>query len=148
MWPWRVKMATQNLLRLLLLLILMVRIVSATVCCRFGSWGLVINVNFCSEFEHKAWSRSWSWSSGKILSWSLVSILLLMFCRGYELESWSRFEIWSWWLVDIMKMKFDHDLCLNLVKWTRPSGPLCLWQGFLFACTTYQLYCQENILFV
>ena len=24
-------------------------------------------------------------------TWSLVSILLLMFCRDYEVESWSRF---------------------------------------------------------
>ena len=27
-------------------------------------------------------------------SWSLVNILPLMFCRGYEVESWSR--CWSW----------------------------------------------------
>ena len=40
------------------------------------------------DFEHKVWSRYWSWSSGKICSWSF---LLLMFCRGYEVESWSRF---------------------------------------------------------
>ena len=59
-------MATQNLLRLLLLLMLMMRIVSATVCCRFGSWGLVIKLNFCSDLEHKVWSRFWNWSSGKI----------------------------------------------------------------------------------
>ena len=39
MWPWRVKMPTQSLLRLLLLLILVMRIVLATVCFRFGSWG-------------------------------------------------------------------------------------------------------------
>ena len=30
---------------------------------------------------------------GNIWSWSLVSILLLMFCKGYEVEFWSRF--WS-----------------------------------------------------
>ena len=66
MWPWRVKMATQNLLRLLLLLMLMMRIVPATVCCRFGSWGLVIKLNFCSDLEHKVWSRFWNWSSGMI----------------------------------------------------------------------------------
>ena len=46
MWPWRVKMPTQNLLRLLLLLMLVMRIVLATVCYRFGSWGLVIKLNF------------------------------------------------------------------------------------------------------
>ena len=35
-------------------------------------------LNFCSDFEHKVWSRFWSWSSGKIWSWSLVSILKLV----------------------------------------------------------------------
>ena len=43
------------------------------------SWGLDIKLNFFSDFEHKVWSRFWSW--------------LLMFCWGYEFESWSRF--WS-----------------------------------------------------
>ena len=61
--------ANSNLLRLLLWLMLMMRIVLATVCCRFGNWGLDINTeHFCSDFEHKVWSRFWSWSSGKIWS--------------------------------------------------------------------------------
>ena len=67
MWAWCVKMPTQNLLRLLLLLMLMLRIMLATVCCRFGSWGLIIKQNFCLDFEHKVWSRFWSWSSGMTL---------------------------------------------------------------------------------
>ena len=54
---WLVKMPTQNLLRLLLLLMLTVRIVLATVCCRLGSWGLIIKLSFCSDFEHKVSSR-------------------------------------------------------------------------------------------
>ena len=45
-------MSTQNLMRLLLLLMFMMRIVLATVCCRFGSRGSVITLNFCSDFEH------------------------------------------------------------------------------------------------
>ena len=45
------------LLKLLLLLLLMMRIVLVTICCRFGSWGLVIKLNFCSAFEDKIWSR-------------------------------------------------------------------------------------------
>ena len=80
------------LLRLLLLLMLMMRIVLATVCCRFGSWGLVIKLSFCSDFEHfgqdfevEVQARFWSWS--------LVGILLLMFGSGYKVESWSIF--WS-----------------------------------------------------
>ena len=67
---------------LLLLLVLVMRIVLATVCCRYGSWGLFIKLNIRSPFVDKIWSSFWSWSSGKIWSWSLVSILLLMFCRG------------------------------------------------------------------
>ena len=51
-----------SLLMLLLLLTLIMRIVLATVCCRFGSWGLVIKLKSCSDFELKVWSRFWSWS--------------------------------------------------------------------------------------
>ena len=46
------KLPTQNLLRVSLLLMLMMWIVLATVSCRFGSWGWVIKLNFCSDFEH------------------------------------------------------------------------------------------------
>ena len=46
-----------------------------------------------SDFEHKGWSRFWSWSSARFWNWSLFSILPLMFCRGYKVESWSIF--WS-----------------------------------------------------
>ena len=89
--PLAVKMPTQNLLRLLLLLTLMMRIVLATVCCRFGRKGLVVKLKFYSDFEHKVWSRFCSWSSGKILKLIFVQLLLLMFCRGCEIKSWSRF---------------------------------------------------------
>ena len=44
-------MPTQNRLRFLLML--MLRIVLATVCCRFGSWGLVIKLNYCSDLLNK-----------------------------------------------------------------------------------------------
>ena len=46
-------MATQNLLKLLLLLSLMMRNVSTTFSCRFGKWTLVIKLSFCSDFEDK-----------------------------------------------------------------------------------------------
>ena len=26
-------------------------------CCRFRSWGLVMKLNLCSNFEHKVWLR-------------------------------------------------------------------------------------------
>ena len=112
MWPWRVKMPTKNLLRLLLFLMLIMRIVLATVCCRFGSWGLDIKLTFVQtfstrfgqEFEVEAQARFWSWS--------LVRILLLMFGLGYKVESWKsilcnktpqnrlflRTQIWVTWL--------------------------------------------------
>ena len=93
----------------------------------------------------------------RLLSWSLVSISPLMFCRDY-VEFWSWFwtyiwsilwsykfsrdtdvwlRFWSWCLVVILKMKFDQDLWKNLrpkevtlVSRTQPSGSLCLWQCF------------------
>ena len=77
MWPWRVKMPTQNLLRLCLLPMLVMRIVLATVNCRFGSWGLVIKLNFCSDFEHFG-----------------QDFLKLKFWRDFEAEVWSAFCRW------------------------------------------------------
>ena len=132
------------------------RIVLATICCGFRSWGFVKKLNFCSDFEHKVWSRFWSWSSGKICSWSLATFLrwyfvevmklnlgqdlklglvkILKFKFSWNAEIWLRF--WSWCLVDILEMKFDQNLCKNfdmtkeviLVSRTQPSGPFCLWQ--------------------
>ena len=47
-------------------------------------------------------------------------------------------RLWIWGLVEILKMKFNQDLCKNL--WCdlnklfgtniQPSSPLCLWQCF------------------
>ena len=107
MWPWDVKMATQNLLRFLLFLMLILRIMLATVCW-FGSWRLVIKLNFCSDFEHKVgqdFKFKFSWNSDAwVKFWSL-------FNRDSENEIWSRFVF-------------------ELVIWAQPSGPLCLWQCF------------------
>ena len=105
MWLWPLKMPTQNLLRFLLLLMLMMRIVLATACCRFQSWGLVKKLNFCSDFEHfgldfevEAQARFWSWS--------LVSILLMMFGLGYEVELS---------LVQYSEARFGRDLVQMLM---------------------------------
>ena len=131
-----VKMPTQKL-RLLLLLMLMLRNVLAIVWCRFGSWILVIRSNFCPDFEHRVWSRFWSWSSDeilklkfsqyiaadpwlrlwrlflfKILMLALVNILNFKFSRDADI--WLGF--WSECLVEILNMKFDQDLCLNLFQ--------------------------------
>ena len=142
MWLWHVKMATQNLLKLLLLLRLMMRNVSTTVWCRFGRWTLVIKLSFCSDFEDKVSRFVQDFEvdvQARFWSWSLVIILLLMLGCGYEVHSWSRFwfglvkifkfkfcrngdvwlRFWSWCKVEILKM-FDQDLCLNL--WYDPIG--------------------------
>ena len=110
MWPWRVKMPTQNLLRLLLLLMLVMRIVLATVCCRFGSWGLVIKLNFCSDFGHFG-----------------QDFLKLKFRRDFEAEVWSAFcrwcfeEVKSWILVNILKLglvKFSTLDCVEMLMFS------------------------------
>ena len=146
MWRWQLKtcwslltdlidVPTQNLLRLALLLMLMMKIVLATVCCILGSWGLVIKPNFCSDFEHKVWSRFWCWSSGKIFrlafgqyfaadvlqrlwSWILVEMLklglvfwipslveLVMFSWDFEVNAGSRF--WRWSLIKICVWTYE-----------------------------------------
>ena len=51
MWPWRVKMPTHNLMRLLLVLMLMLRNVLMTVWCRSGSWSLAILGSFWGHFK-------------------------------------------------------------------------------------------------
>ena len=94
MWPFSVKMPTQNSLMLLLLSMLMMRIMLATVCCRFRSWGLVKKLKSCSDFELKVWSRFWSWSSGEILKLKFSQYLVLILGWVYEDYSWSRF--WSY----------------------------------------------------
>jgi len=133
MWPWRVKMPTQNFV-----------VVTVADEDRVGNnllqilnCGLFKKLNFCSDIEHKVWSRFWSWSSGKIWSWSLVSFFCWCFAEVMLYQSWILVEIlelglvkilkfkfygeahvwmrfWSWCLVKILKMKFDQDLCLNL----------------------------------
>ena len=82
---------------------LMMRTLLATVCCIFGSWGLVIELNFGSDFEHKVWSRFWSWSSGKI----------------FELEFGQHFAAGN----DICRVMKLNLGCDTLVSWTQPSGP-------------------------
>ena len=156
MWPWRAKMPTQNLLRLLLLLMLMLRIMLTTVCW-FGSWRLVIKLNFCSAFKHKVRSRFWCWSSGDILklefvqhfaadvlyrlwSWILVEILklglvgwLVWFLNLFErlIIGWevdASSRFWRWNLIKICVWTCIWPTVVTLVSWTQPSGPLCLWQ--------------------
>ena len=108
MWPWRVKMATQNLLRMLLLLILTMRIVSATVCCRFGIWGLVIKPNFCS----------YTLSTG--------------FGQDFEVEVQARFVWWKdflRWKKKLVKLSTLANLVTHCLTHSVTYFPtLCLWR--------------------
>ena len=79
-----VKMPTQNLLRLLLLLMFVMRIVLAIVCCRFGSWGLVIKLTFVQTLS------------------ILVKILKLRLKPDFEADVWSVFCCWC--LVEVTKL--------------------------------------------
>ena len=66
--PW-------HLVNLMALKLLMLRIMLATafwLAFWLGSWRLVIKLNFCSDFEHKGWSRFRSWSLGKISKMEFV----------------------------------------------------------------------------
>jgi len=97
----------------------------------------VKKLTFFSNFEHNVWSKFWSWNSDKIWSWSSLSFLCWCFVEVMlnpsrilvdilkqglgkilklkfygEADVWFRF--WSWCLVEILKMKFDQDLYLNL----------------------------------
>ena len=86
----------------------------ATVCCRFGSWGLVTKLNFCSDFQHKVWSGVWSWSSGEILK--------LKFGQYFAADVWLRLR--SWILVNILTSA--HWLTLLLT--TRFRQPMTWWE--------------------
>ena len=49
-------------------------------------WSQNTKLNFCSDFDHKVWSRFWHWSTGEILKLKFISILLLMFGWGCKAE--------------------------------------------------------------
>ena len=105
MWLWHVKMATQNLLKLLLLLKLMMRNVSTTV------WLQIWKVNFGHKIKFlfglwgqgfKVCSRFWSWCSGKILK--------LKFGHYFAADAW--LWLWSSFLVEIL-VWFGQDFILS-----------------------------------
>ena len=70
---------------------------------------------------------------------------------GYEVQSWSKclslrfadiwLKLWSWCLIKILKM-FDQEI--TLVSRTQPSGPLCLWQCFIYLLVmNYSVACCQ-----
>ena len=60
----------------------------------------------CSDFEHKVWSRFWSWSSCEILK--------LKFGQYFAADVWLRLR--SWILVKVMKLGLVKILSLSLVE--------------------------------
>ena len=64
-----------------------------------------------------------------IWSWSLVGILLLMFCRGYEVESWLRFwtRLWILSLVEMLMFgwNFEVDAWSRFWRWNLIK--ICVW---------------------
>ena len=112
MWPWCVKMPTNNLLMLLLSLMLMTRNVLLTVWKRLWSWCLVkiSRVRFVQLFKlffRPVWWIFWGWSSGTVLKLKFGQYSDGDVCF-FEVDAWPIF--WCWILT------------------TLPSGPLCLWQ--------------------
>ena len=96
MWPWCVKMPTQNLLRF-------VTVANVDDEDRVGNsllhtWELRLGNK--AKLLFRLWAQGFEVEvQARFLSWSMVNILLLMFCRGYEVESLSRF--WRWSLIKI-----------------------------------------------
>ena len=147
MRPWRVKMVTQNLLRLLLLLILMLSLVQ-TWKLKFGHkvkflfrlWaqGLFNILKFRRDFEAEAWSV--------FCCRCLVEVIIMKSNLGRDSEArvgqdfevkfsrnadvaWdfevdSEHEIWSRVLFELLSWPKE----VTLVNRTQPLGPLCLLQ--------------------
>ena len=104
---WLVKMPTQNLLRFLLLLMLMMRNVLTTIM-QFWKLKFGHKAKFCSDFEHKVWPRVWSWSSSETFETEVWSV----FC------CWGLVRLWSECLVKILMLKFGRKI-LNFGIWSR-----------------------------
>ena len=120
MWLWPLKMTTQKLLRLLLLLMLTIRNMLTTFWCRFGRWfGHKVKFLFILWAQgFKVWSIFWSWCSGKILK--------LKFGHCFAVDASCDYEVQD---------RFGQELVIwpkevTLISRTQPSGPLCLWQCF------------------
>ena len=92
---------------LLLLLMLMMRIVLATVWCILGSSGKIFKLEFGHYFASDILQRLRSWILIEMLKLGSVNILNFKF-------SWDGDVLLRFWrkcFVQILKMKFDQDLC-------------------------------------
>ena len=64
----------------------------------------LLKLNFCSDWEHKVWSRFRIWSSGEILK--------LKFGQYFAADVW--LKLWSWILVMILNLGLVKILSLSL----------------------------------
>ena len=71
----------------------------------FTSCGDLTVTQLFSDFEHKVWSRFWSWSSGEILK--------LKFGRYFAADVWLTLR--SWILVKILKLALVKILSLRML---------------------------------
>ena len=93
-------MPTQNLLRLLLLLMLIVGIMLATVCYRFGSWRLVLKLNFFQtlstrvgqDFEVEVQQDFETGACSAFCRWCFVEVMKLNLGRYSEARLGQDFE--------------------------------------------------------
>ena len=100
MWPWRVKMPTQNLLMLLLLLIFDYKEHVG------NSFVDILTLKFGRDFEPEHLSKYCMWSFAKILKLIFrQNFEAEFFSQGFEAEALSRF--WGWSLAEILKLNFD-----------------------------------------
>ena len=83
-------------------------------CCWCWCWetcwwqfGAVSEVEVCSDFEHKVWSRFWVQER----------FLEREFCQYFAADAWLR--LWSLLLVEILKLGLVKILKLSLVKMLR-----------------------------
>ena len=86
------------------------------------------------------------WILVEILKLGLANIFKFNFSRNvwdFEVDTCSRF--WRWNLIKI---------CVQLVIWTQPSGPLCLWQCFIIRsrfqqhCCSFLYFSSSSLLYV
>ena len=112
MWPWLVKMPTQNLLRLLLLLVLILR-----------SWSLVMKSNFCPDFARKILVKDFEAEVKTIFCcWPLVAIMKIILGRDseamygldFEVEPQARF--WSWCFAADPCLRFRRLFLVEILK--------------------------------
>ena len=108
-------MPTQNLLRLLLLLMLIVRIMLATVCYRFGSWRLVpqtLSTRVGQDFEVEVQQDFETGACSAFCRWCFLEVMKLKLILNFKFIGDADVWLRCWCLVEILKM--------NLIK-------ICVW---------------------